>query len=184
MLRLKEKYKNEVAKKLQEKFGYKNKAAVPFVEKVVVNSGFGKAVAGKDSSERKKIIDNIMNSLSLITGQKPSLRKARKSISSFKLRKGLPIGAKVTLRGQRMYDFMEKLILLVLPRVRDFRGIEPGKVDKNGNLTIGFRESMPFPELSFEKEKSIFSLEVTVVTKAKTREEALALLRLLGFPIK
>jgi large subunit ribosomal protein L5 len=183
-MRLKEKYKKEVIPKMMEKFGYKNPMACPKIEKVVANIGFGKQVAGKSSTEREKIQEHILKTLSLITGQKAILTKAKKSISGFKLRKGMPIGAKVTLRGQRMYEFLGKLIWLVLPRTRDFRGIPQSSIDENGNLTIGFKEYTPFPEVVPEKEKGIFGLEVTVVTTAKTREEGIELLKLLGFPIK
>jgi len=183
-MRLMEKYKKEVTPKMMEKFGYKSPMAVPRIEKIVVNSGFGRQISGKTSSEREKVIKNIVDTLALITGQKPTLRKARKSISSFKLRKGQPVGAKVTLRKKKMYDFLEKLILLVLPRMRDFKGIPLKSVDKEGNLTLGFKEYSPFPEVTLEKEKGVFGLEVTVVTTAKTQDEGIELLRLLGLPIK
>ena len=183
-MRLKEKYKKEVVPKMMEKFGYKNPMEVPKIEKVVVNIGFGRLVVGKPGSEREKIQEHILKTLSLITGQKAVLTKAKKSISSFKLRKGMPIGAKVTLRRKRMYDFLEKLILLVLPRTRDFRGIPLTAFDKNGNLTLGFKEYTPFPEVIPEKEKGIFGLEVTVVTTSKNKEEGIELFKLLGFPIK
>ncbi len=184
MLRLKEKYKKEVIPKLMEKFGYKNPFSCPKIDKVVINSGFGRMVTGKGSSEREKIQDFVLKSLSLITGQKPAPRKAKKSIAGFKLRRGMIVGAQVTLRGERMYDFIEKLIMLVLPRTRDFRGIPLKSVDKEGNLTLGFKEFTPFPEVVAEKEKGIFGLEVTIVTTAKSREEGIELLRLLGFPLK
>ena len=184
MMRLREKYKKEVIPEMEKRFGYKNPMAVPKVEKIIVNTGFGRIATSKAAGDKKKTIDDILKSLSLITGQKPALRKAKKSISSFKLRKGMPVGAQVTLRNQRMYDFMEKLILLVLPRIRDFRGISVSKIDKEGNLTIGLKECTPFLELDFEKEKSIFGLEITIVTSAKTREEAVELFKALGFPIK
>jgi large subunit ribosomal protein L5 len=183
-MRLKDKYKKEVIPQMMEKFGYKNPMAVPKIEKVVINCGFGKMIVGKGSAEREKIQNHILNTLSLIVGQKPSLKKARKSISSFKLRKGMTIGAQITLRGKKMYEFLEKLIWLVLPRTRDFRGIPLSAFDQNGNLTIGFREYTPFPEVTPEKEKGIFGLEVTVVTTAKNGEEGIELLKLLGFPIK
>ncbi len=182
--RLSSRYKNEVISRMMEKFGYKSPMAVPKIEKVVINSGFGREVSGKTSSEREKFIKYILDVLARITGQRPVLQKARKSISSFKLRKGMPIGAKVVLRRQKMYDFLEKLILLVLPRTRDFRGISLKSVDREGNLTLGFKEYSPFPEVVLEKEKGIFGLEVTVVTNAKTREESIELLKLMGFPFK
>ena len=185
MLHLKEKYKKEVVSKMMEEFGYKNPMAVPKIEKVVVNCGFGRMVTTVDGSKnREKIQENILKNMSLITGQKPALREAKKSISSFKLRKGMPIGAMVTLRGQRMYDFLERLIWITLPRTRDFGGISKKTFDEKGNLTIGFKEYIPFPEVKIEKEKGIFGLEVIVATTAKTREQGSKLLKLLGFPIQ
>jgi len=184
MLRLKEKYQKEVIPAMQEKFGYKNRMAVPKVEKVIVNTGFGRLAAEKTAEEQKKIQEAILNDLALICGQRPILTLARKSISGFKIRQGMPVGAQVTLRGKRMSDFLERLIHIVLPRSRDFRGIEPRAIDREGNLTIGIREHIAFPEILPEKAKDIFGLEVTVVTNAKSREEGIELLRLLGFPIK
>ena len=183
-MRLKDKYKKEVIPQMVEKFGYKSPMAVPKIEKVVVNCGFGREVTGKTSSEREKFIENIFSVLAQITGQKPVLQKAKKSISSFKLREGMPIGAKVILRKKRMYSFLEKLIWLVLPRTRDFRGIPLSSVDKEGNLTLGFKEYSPFSEVVLEKEKAIFGLEVTIVTNAKNRDEGIELLRLMEFPIR
>lgn len=184
MLHLQDKYQKEVIPKMMERFGYKNKMAVPKIEKVIVNTGFGRLVAGKSSEEQKKIWETILNDLSLITGQRPVLTKAKKAISGFKTRIGLPIGAMVTLRGKRMYDFLERLIYIALPRSRDFRGLEEKSIDKGGNLTIGVKEHIAFPEILPERAKNIFGLEITVVTNAKKREEGLELLRLLGFPIK
>lgn len=184
MLRLPEKYQKEVIPSMQEKFGYKNNMAVPKIEKVIVNTGFGRLVSGKTSDEQKKIVDFILDDLALITGQKPILTQAKKSISGFKIQKGLPIGAMVTLRGKRMYDFLERLIQIALPRCRDFQGLEPNSIDKKGNLTIGIREHIAFPEILPEKAKNIFGLEITVVTDAKKREEGIKLLRFIGFPIK
>ena len=183
-MRLLEKYEKEVIPAMMEKFGYKNKMAVPKIEKVVINTGFGRLVAGKTSEEQKKIQDNILEDLSLISGQKPILTRAKKSISGFKIRKGQVIGASVTLRKKRMFDFLERLIQIALPRSRDFRGIEQSSFDKKGNLTIGIKEQISFPEILPEKAKNIFGLEVTIVTTAKKREEGIELLRLLGFPIK
>ncbi len=183
-MRLKEKYEKEVLPKMMEKFGYKNKMAVPKIEKVVINVGFGKLVSEKDKEEQKKIQEEIINDLAQITGQRPILTKAKKSISGFKLRKRTPIGAKVTLRKKRMYDFLERLINIGLPRSRDFWGISPDSFDKNGNLTIGIKEQIAFPEISPEKTKFIFGFEVTIVTNAKDREKAIELFKLMGFPIK
>ncbi len=184
MLRLKEKYKKEVIPAMQEKFGYKNVMAVPKIEKVVVNTGIGRLVIGKTSEEQKKIYNQILGDLSLICAQKPVLTKAKKSVSGFKLREGMLIGAKVTLRGKRMYDFLERVIHITLPRVRDFRGIDLKCFDKNGNLTIPIKEQTVFPEVSPEKTRILFGLEITVVTSVKKRKEGIELLRLLGFPIK
>lgn len=184
MPRLPERYKKEVIPGLKESFGYRNIMAIPKIEKVVVNIGFGRKVAGKTPKERDKIADVIIEELGLITGQRALKTAARKSISGFKVRAGMPVGAKVTLRGQRMYDFLDRLVDLVLPRTRDFQGISPNSIDKGGNLTIAIQEHISFPEISPEKVKEILSLEVTVVTTAKSREEGLELFRLLGFPIK
>jgi large subunit ribosomal protein L5 len=182
--RLKEKYEKEVVPKMMEIFGYKNKMAVPRIEKVVINTSFGKFVAGKTSEEQKKIQESVLNDLALISGQKPILTLAKKSISGFKVKKGMPLGAKVTLRKKRMYDFLERLINIALPRSRDFKGIDQKSFDKNGNLTIPFQEQIAFPEILPEQTKFIFGFEVTVVTTAKKREEGITLLKLLGFPIK
>jgi len=184
MLKLKDKYRKEVVPKMMEMFGYKSPMAVPKIEKITVNCGFGRIAGAKTSSEKKKKIDNVSNILGLITGQKPSLRKARVSVSSFKLRKGMPIGAKVTLRKVRMYDFLERLLWLVLPRSRDFRGIPLKSVDKQGNLTIGLKEYAPFPEVVVERDKEVFGLEITITTNAKNRKESIELLRLMGVPFK
>ena len=184
MAMLKEKYQKEVIPQMQKKFGYKTPMAVPKIEKVIINIGFGKLISDQTEQERKKIIDIVLNDLSKIAGQCPVLTKAKKSISVFKIRAGMPIGAKVTLRRKKMYDFLERLIYIALPRSRDFRGIDPKSVDKGGHLTLGIREHICFPEISPEKAKSILGLEITVVTTAKKREEGLELLRLMGFPIK
>jgi large subunit ribosomal protein L5 len=183
-MNLKEKYKKEIIPELQKKFGYKNKMAVPAIKKVVVNSCFGKSVIGKTGSEREKIQNLIMQDLALITGQKPILIKSKKSIAGFKLRENLEIAAKTTLRKQKMWDFIERIISLSLPRSRDFKGINPKSIDKNGNLNIGFKEHIMFPEIFAEKEKTIFGLEITFSTNAKSREEGMELYKLLGFPIK
>jgi len=183
-MKLKEKYKKEVIPRLMEKFGYKNKIAVPKIEKVLINVGFGKLISEKTADEQKKIQAAILEDLTQIVGQKPVLTKAKKSISGFKLREGLPIGVKVTLRRKKMYDFLEKLINIGLARTRDFWGIPPDSVDKQGNLTIGIREHIAFPEISPEKVKFIFGFEVTVVTTANNKEEGLELFKLMGFPLK
>jgi large subunit ribosomal protein L5 len=181
---LKEKYEKEVVPKMIEKFGFKNKMAVPKIEKVVINTGFGKLLSEKTSKEREEIQNFILDELALISGQRPVLIKARKSISGFKVKKGLPIGAKVTLRKKRMYDFLERLINVGLPRCRDFWGIAEDSIDKNGNLTIGIKEHTAFPEISPEKAKFIFGFEITIVTTAKDRKMAIELFKLMGFPMK
>lgn len=182
MLGLKEKYKKEVVPKMKELRGYKTVMAVPKIEKVTINTGFGRLVAGKSSGDQKQIREAILSDLALIAGQRPSLTKAKKSISSFKLREGSFIGAKATLRGRLMYDFLTRLINISLPRSRDFRGINPEVLDRQGNLTIGLREQIIFPEIMPEKTRMLFGLEIIVTTSAKTKEEALELLKLLGFP--
>lgn len=177
-MRLQELYKKQIIPKLKEKFGYKNDLQAPRLVKAVVNVGFGRHI------KEKSYIDNVVDSLTRITGQKPILTKAKKSISSFKIREGMVIGACVTLRGTRMYDFVEKLIHVSFPRVRDFRGISEKSVDKSGNLTIGFREHLAFPEIMADEVENIYGLEVSLTTTAKTRKEALALFKILGFPFK
>lgn len=181
---LKEKYNKEAVPAMMQKFGYRNPMAVPRIEKVVLNSSFGKEVASKTGGEREKIQNLIMQDLSLIAGQKTQIKKSKKSIAGFKLREGLEIAAIATLRKQRMWDFLERFIYLSLPRTRDFKGLDPKSIDKNGNLNIGFKEHISFPEIFTEKEKTIFGLEITVVTNAKNKEEGLELYKLLGFPMK
>lgn len=184
MLNLKQKYQKEVIPAMIKKFGYKNVMSVPKIQKVVLNIGFGAMIAGQTSGEREKIQESIFNDLSLITGQRPVLTKAKKSIAGFKIRKGIPIGAKINLRGQKMYDFLDRLIHIVLPRSRDFRGISRKSIDKSANLTIGIKEHISFPEILPEKAKKILGFEITVVTSSKNREEAIELFKMLGFPIK
>lgn len=184
MLNLHEKYKKEVIPEMMKRFGYKSSLAVPEIEKVVVNTGFGRQVAEKSGDEQKKIEAATLQDLSLICGQKPVFKKAKKSIAAFKLREGLNIGAACTLRRKRMYDFLDRLIHIVLPRSRDFRGIDQKAFDKAGNLTIGMKEHIAFPEILSEKARSIFGLEITVVTDAKDREKGIQFLKLMGFPIK
>ncbi|MCX6720569.1 MAG: 50S ribosomal protein L5 [Candidatus Staskawiczbacteria bacterium] len=181
---LKEKYKKEVIPAMMQKFGYKSAMAVPSIRKVVLNSSFGKAVVGKSGSEREKIQNLIMQDLSLIAGQKTNLVKSKKSIAGFKLREGLEIAAVVTLRKSKMWDLLERLIYLSLPRSRDFKGLDPKSIDKNGNLSIGFKEHIFFPEIFTEKEKTIFGFEINIATNAKSKEEGLELYKLLGFPMK
>lgn len=184
MTPLKEKYRKEAVPAMQKLFHYKSPMAVPRVVKVTLNTGIGRIVAGKSPEEQKKIAQDIAQDLSLIAGQRAVATLAKRSIASFKSRKGMPIGVKVTLRGQRMYDFLDRLINIVLPRSRDFQGLDAKSLDKKGNMSIGIKEHIFFPEISPEKVKHMIGLEVTVTTSAKSREEGAALLRLLGFPIK
>ena len=171
-------YKKTILPKLKEKFGYKNDLEAPRLKKVVVNVGFGRHM------KEKAYIDAVVSGLTRITGQKPVLAKARKSISSFKIREGNIIGAYVTLRGARMHDFVNKLINITFPRVRDFRGINEKNVDRMGNMTIGFREHISFPEISADEVENVFGLEISLSIGARSREEGLELYKLLGFPIK
>ncbi len=177
--RILEKYRKDVASALKERFGYKNIMAVPKIEKVIINIGVGKLSRDKDT----KGIERITKDLSTIAGQKMVNRNAKQSIAGFKLREGTLVGLSVTLRGQRMYDFIDRLISIALPRSRDFQGISARSVDQNGNLNIGIRENNIFPEISYESLKDIFGFEITVVTSAKTAEEGRTLLKLIGFPI-
>lgn len=184
MKSLKETYKKEVVPLMMQKFGYKSQMAVPSIKKVVLNSSFGKEAVTKTGGEREKLQNLILQDLALISGQKPNLAKSKKSIAGFKLRENLEIAAVVTLRKKRMWDFLERLIYLSLPRSRDFKGLNPKSIDMHGNLSIGFREHIMFPEIFTEKEKTIFGLEVTIVTNAKSKEEGLELYKLLGFPMR
>jgi large subunit ribosomal protein L5 len=184
MQRLKDKYQKEVIPQLQEKFHYKSVMAVPKISKVVLNTGFGKQVVGKSGEEQKRIQDNSLQDLTLIAGQKAVLTLGKKDIATWKTRKGMPLGVKVTLRGQKMYDFLERLINIALPRSRDFQGIDRKSIDPRGNLTVAFKEHIAFPEISPEKAKNIFGFEITIVTTAKTAPEAEELFKAIGFPIK
>ena len=175
---LKDKYINEVVPALTKQFGYTNCMQVPRLEKVVVNMGLGSAV------QNIKIIDSAVDELAAITGQKVVVTKARKSIASFKLREGMPIGCMVTLRRERMYEFLERLISVVLPRIRDFKGISGKAFDGRGNYTLGLREQMIFPEIDLEKVDVVKGMNVVVVNSAKTDEEGKAMLTLLGFPFR
>ncbi len=184
MLRLKEKYLKEVIPAMKEKFGYTNDMAVPKIEKVVINTGFGRMISEKTSDEQKKIQQAVLDDLTLIAGQRAILTRIKKSIAGFKIRQGTPVGAAVILRRKKMFDFLDKFIHIDLPRTRDFRGIEIKSIDMAGNLTIAVKEHIVFPEISPEKVKFIFGLEITVVTTTKNKEQGLELLRLMGFPIK
>ena len=175
---LKTKYQEDVVPAMKEKFGYKNNHQVPKLVKVVLNMGVGEA------SHNSKIADTIEAQLTKIAGQKAVITKAKKSIASYKLREGMPVGAMVTLRGERMYDFLQKLICVVLPRIRDFRGISAKSFDGRGNYTLGLKEQTLFPEISFEEVDLVKGMNVSVITTAKTDEEARELLKLLGMPFK
>ncbi len=184
MFQLKEKYNKEVIPQMKDRFGYSSTMAVPKIEKVVINIGFGRLTSGKTAKEQVKAYKDILEDLALIAGQKPVVTKAKKSIAGFKIREGMPVGAKITLRKGKMYDFLGRLINVTLPRSRDFRGISEKSFDKNGNLTIAVKEHIIFPEVSPERAQTIFSFGITMSTTANSREEGIALLKLLGFPIK
>lgn len=176
MGRLKEKYSNEVVPSLQEKFNYSNIMEVPKLEKVIINIGLGEAV------QNPKALDAAVQDLTLIAGQKPVITKAKKSIAGFKLREGMPVGVKVTLRGDRMYEFVDRLLNIALPRVRDFRGVSPKSFDGRGNYSLGIKEQLIFPEIEYDKIDKLRGLEVVFTTTAKTDEEGKELLKLLGMP--
>jgi large subunit ribosomal protein L5 len=178
MPRLKERYRGEIAGQLREQFSYGNPMQVPGLVKIVVNMGVGEAA--RDS----KKIDGAVKDLTAITGQKPQIRKATKSIAQFKLREGMPIGAKVTLRGDRMWEFLDRLLSIALPRIRDFRGLDARKLDGNGNYTFGLTEQSVFHEIDQDRIDAVRGMDITVVTTAKTDDEGRALLKLLGFPFK
>lgn len=176
--RLKEKYKQEVVPKLSEQFGYTSVMQVPKIEKIVVNMGVGDAVSNA------KNLEKAVDELTLLTGQKPLITKAKKSIAGFRLREGMPIGAKVTLRGERMYDFLDKLITVSLPRVRDFQGVSNKAFDGRGNYTLGVREQLIFPEINYDNVDKVRGMDIVIVTTANTDEESHALLKELGMPFK
>jgi large subunit ribosomal protein L5 len=178
MNRLQKKYYQEVIPKMKEIFGYKNNLCVPRLEKVVINVGAGRALQESD------FLDIVGDTLGRITGQKAVLTKAKRSISNFKIRQGLAIGTMVTLRGRRMYDFIDKLISITLPRIRDFRGLDPKSIDNLGNCSIGIREHNVFPEIRSDEVEKLFCLEVAIATTATNKKEGLQLLKLLGFPFK
>lgn len=176
MARLKEFYKSDVAPALMKKFAYKSVMQIPKFEKVVINVGAGEA------RDNAKVIDAIMTDLAAITGQKPIVCKAKKSVANFKVREGMPIGVKVTLRGERMYEFIDRLFNVALPRVRDFRGINPNSFDGRGNYSLGLREQLIFPEIEYDKIDKVRGMDVSFVTSANTDEEARELLSLMGAP--
>lgn len=176
MARLKEIYNNELKKAMMEKFNYDSVMQIPKLEKIVVNMGLGSA------KENPKVIKTAVEELGLITGQKPIITKAKKSVANFKLREGMSVGAKVTLRDQIMYEFADRLITIALPRVRDFRGVNPNAFDGRGNYTLGIKEQLMFPEIEYDKVDAVRGMDITFVTTANTDEEAKELLRLLGLP--
>ena len=178
MSRLKEKYRQEVIPALMERYGYKNIMQVPRLEKVVLNIGVGEAL------DNPKALDAAVEDLATIAGQRPVVTRARKSIANFKLREGRAIGVKVTLRGERMWSFLDRLMNVALPRVRDFRGVSPNSFDGRGNYTLGLREQLVFPEIDYDKIDKVRGLEVTIVTTAQSDEEARLLLQMLGMPFE
>ncbi|NLJ84369.1 MAG: 50S ribosomal protein L5 [Halanaerobiaceae bacterium] len=171
-------YKDEIVPKLVEKFNYESVMAVPKVDKIVLNVGLGEA------KDNQKLLDSVVEEISLITGQKPVVTRAKKSVSNFRLREGMPVGVKVTLRGELMWEFLYKLINITLPRIRDFRGLSPKSFDGRGNYNLGIREQIVFPEINIDRVEKIHGLEITIVTTAETDEEAYELLKLMGMPFR
>ncbi|HCA70855.1 MAG TPA: 50S ribosomal protein L5 [Lachnospiraceae bacterium] len=178
MARLKDMYKNEIVAGMTKKFGYKNVMEVPRLNKIVINMGVG------DAKENAKALDAAVKDLEIIAGQKPIITKARKSIANFKLREGMPIGCKVTLRGDKMYEFADRLINLALPRVRDFRGVNPNAFDGRGNYALGIKEQLIFPEIEYDKVDKVRGMDIIFVTTAKSDEEARELLTQFGMPFR
>jgi large subunit ribosomal protein L5 len=176
--RLKQRFREELLSRLQEELGFSNAMQVPRLEKVVVNMGVGEA------AREAKLLDAAIEDMTTITGQKPALTKAKKSIAGFKLREGMTIGCKVTLRGNRMWEFVDRLLSVALPRIRDFRGLDPEAFDGHGNFTIGVTEQLIFPEIDYDKVEKVRGMDITVVTTARTDDEGRALLRALGFPLR
>ena len=176
MTRLKETYLNEIADAMQKKFGYKNVMQIPKLDKIAINMGVGEA------KENAKALESACKDMEIISGQKPIITKAKKSVANFKIREGLAIGCKVTLRGDKMYEFADRLINLALPRVRDFRGVNPNAFDGRGNYAVGIKEQLIFPEIEYDKVDKVRGMDVIFVTTAKTDEEARELLRLFGMP--
>ena len=176
MSRLKEQYLNEIVDNLVKKFGYANKMQAPKLDKIVINMGVGEA------KENSKVLDSAMSDLEIIAGQKPITTKAKNSVANFKIREGMPIGCKVTLRGEKMYEFADRLINLALPRVRDFRGVNPNAFDGRGNYALGIKEQLIFPEIEYDKVDKVRGMDISFITTAKTDEEARELLTLMGAP--
>ena len=178
MNRLQARYKNEIVKSLMEKFNYSSVMEVPAIEKIVINMGVGDAVSNS------KVLDDAVNELTQITGQKPVVTRAKKSIAGFKLREGMPIGCKVTLRGEKMFEFLDKLVSIRLPRVRDFRGVSKDSFDGRGNYTLGVKEQLIFPEINFDKVNKVRGMDIVIVTTANTDQEGRELLAQLGMPFQ
>ncbi len=176
--RLKEKYRSEIVPALREQFGYKNVMQVPRVTKVTLNMGVG------EGARDAKVIEEAANQLARISGQKPQVRRARKSVANFKLRAGMPVGLRVTLRGDRMYEMLDRLVNIALPRIRDFQGVSPKGFDGHGNYNLGLREQIIFPEIEYDKIDKIRGLDIAITTTAKTDEEGRALLRMMGMPFR
>jgi len=176
--RLKQKYNDEIAAKLKEELSSANAMLVPRLDKIVVNVGVGEAVADK------KAIDSVMEELAIITGQKPKLNRAKKSIANFKVRQGMPVGASVTLRGKRMWEFFDRLVAVAIPRVRDFRGLNPKSFDGRGNYSFGVTEQLIFPEIDYDKVSTVRGMDITICTTADNDEDARALLNAFGFPFR
>ena len=178
MTRLKEQYDSQIKAAMMKKFGYKNEMQIPKLVKIVVNMGVG------DAKENHKLLDSAIGDMEKITGQKAVVCKAKKSVANFKLREGMPIGCKVTLRGDKMYEFADRLINLALPRVRDFRGVNPNAFDGRGNYSLGLRDQLVFPEIEFDKVEKLLGMSITIVSSAKNDEEGRALLKAFGMPFK
>ena len=178
MSRLKQRYTKEIAPAMSKEYGYKNVMAIPKLEKIVINIGLGEAI------QNSKLLDNAADELGQIAGQRPVFTRAKKSIASFKLRKGMPIGCSVTLRGERMFEFLDRLVNTALPRVRDFRGLSTKSFDGRGNYTLGLRDQLIFPEIDYARVSKIKGMNICVVTTAKTDDEARTLLRLFGMPFR
>ena len=178
MARLRDTYNQEIVPAMMNKFGYKNVMQVPKLDKIVINMGMG------DIKDNPKLLDSALNELSIISGQKPIVPVAKKSVANFKLREGMKVGAKVTLRSDRMYEFMDKLISITIPRVRDFRGLSATSFDGRGNYAMGFKEQLVFPEIEYDKVEKIRGMDIIIVTTAKTDEEAREMLGLMGMPFK
>ncbi len=177
-VRLRESYENEIVSVLMDRFGYKNKNQVPRLEKISINMGIGQAV------QNPKAIDGALSDLTMIAGQRPSVRRAKKSVSNFKLREGVPIGCAVTLRSNRMYEFLDRFFMFAVPRIRDFRGLSPNSFDGRGNYTVGIKEQIVFPEIDYDQIDEVRGMDITLVTTASSDEEAFELLRLFGMPFQ